>query len=58
MSNPAIPAKSFMKAMTLPDDQRRKVLEKLGAKMMEQLRTERAPLRQAAMGNKLAAKTT
>jgi len=40
MTASTIPTKSFLKAMALPDDQRRKVLEKLGAKLMVQLKIE------------------
>lgn len=57
MAISAIPAKSFLKAMTLPDDQRRKVLESLGAKIMDQLRAERESLQRAALSGKLVAKS-
>lgn len=56
MTTPTIPPKPFLKAMTLPDDQRRKMLEKLGAKMMRQLRAERDSIGQAALGGKLVGK--
>jgi predicted metal-dependent RNase len=56
MTTPAIPPKPFLKAMTLPDDQRRKMLEKLGAKMMRQLKTERNAVQQSALGGKLVGK--
>jgi hypothetical protein len=57
MTTPAVPAKSFLKAMTLPDDQRRKMLEKIGAKVMDQLRTDSGPIRPAALGRKVVAKS-
>lgn len=44
-----ISAQSFLKAMTLPDEQRRKVLETLGAKMMDQFRSDREPAPQATL---------
>ena len=56
MTTPAIPPKPFLKAMTLPDDQRRKMLEKLGAEIMRQLRSERDAVRQSALGGKLVGK--
>lgn len=56
MTVPVIPAKSFLKAMTLPDDQRRMMLELLGAKMMDQLKAESEALQQAASGGKLVVK--
>ncbi len=51
-----IPPKSFLKAMKLPDDQRRKMLEALGAKMMDQLRSDRESLQRAALSVKLVSK--
>jgi hypothetical protein len=56
MAAPTISAKSFLRAMTLPDEQRRKVLESLGAKMMDQFRAEREMLARRAATGKLAAK--
>jgi hypothetical protein len=40
MTVQAISEKTFLKAMTLPDNQRREMLESLGAKLMSQFRAE------------------
>lgn len=57
MTVPAIHAKSFLTAMKLPDDQRRKMLEKLGAKMMDQLEAEHQSPQRNVLSGKLVAKS-
>jgi len=51
-----VPTKSFLKAMKLPDDQRRQMLEALGAKMMDQFRSDRESRQRAALSVKLVSK--
>jgi len=56
MTVPVISLKSFVKAMALPDDQRRKKLESLGAKMMDKIRSEQEAPRRPTLRGDLARK--
>ncbi len=54
MTAQIISAQSFVKAMALPDDQRREMLESLGAKMMVQLSVEAESRQQSGPNGNLA----
>ncbi len=53
MSAVIIESKKFLETMMLPDQQRRKVLERLGARLMKQLKVEKSSTKTAAAVAKL-----
>lgn len=57
MTISAVSAKSFLEAMKLPDDQRRAMLESLGAKIMDQLSSDRDSPQSGAFDVRLSPKS-